>query len=126
MSTLQTETIGNITHISGELTFDYNEMLNELGDKNHMCFGDLSKQLVEHKFGDPLDKTKINDLQNKGKNWSYYESKNIFCYLCIRPSDYANYMFSPMDSENRDNEFSRLRGGVKFFHEKGFDVYIVA
>ena len=101
-------------------------MLNELGDNNHMCFGDLSKQLVEHKFGDSLDKTKINDLQNKGKNWSYYKNKNIFCYLCIRPSDYANYMFSPMDSENRDNEFSRLRGGVKFFHANGFDVYIVA
>jgi len=36
-----------------------------------------------------------------------------------------NYMFSPCDSENRNNKYNRLRGGVLKFKEAGFDVYIV-
>ena len=126
MSTLQFEQTSNITHISGNLTFDCAEMMNELGDINHMFFGDISKGLADHKFGNVLDDGTINnELQNQGTTMDYYNSRNVFCYLCVRPSDYANYMFSPMDSENRDNEFTRLRKGVKFFHAKGFNVYIV-
>ena len=125
MSTLQFEQTDNIITVSGDLTFDCAEMMNELGDINHMFFGDISKGLADHKFGNALDDDAVNALQNQGTTMDYYNSRKVFCYLCVRPSDYANYMFSPMDSENRDNEFTRLRKGVKFFHAKGFNVYIV-
>ena len=53
----------------------------------------------------------------------YYENWNIWCYFCVDPKTYKNYMFSPMDGENRDNQYSRLRNGVLNFSSDGFDFF---
>ena len=73
----------------------------------------------------------IPEIQFEGEDsnnplaFKFYDENKIWCYLCVRPSDFKNYMFSPADSENRDNNFARIRGGVGFFYKKGFDIYIV-
>ena len=113
--------------LSGEMTGDYNKMMNELGDKFHGLFGNIEKVIGKIKAdgSDKLTIDDINHLVTNGKIREFYKEKNIWCYLCVRPSDYANYMFSPIDSENRDNNFERIRGGVSFFFGEGFDIYII-
>ena len=132
MSTLNLKTNNNITVISGELTNDFQEMMNELGDKNHMFFGRLR---YSEKAGDlvlpdntcvtSLSKTTLSNLYENGTSEEYYLENGGFCYLCMRPSDLRNYMFSPLDEENRDNDYQRLRGGVYYFAEKGFNIYLM-
>ena len=131
MSTMNVESrrVGKtkVTMLSGEMTFDYNEMMNELGDKFHCLFGNIEKVIgkIKDKGGNKLGAEEINHLVTNGTKREFYDENKIWCYLCVRPSDFKNYMFSPADSENRDNNFARIRGGVDFFYKKGFDIYIV-
>ena len=130
MSTLNMESIGNTTILSGDLTMNTSEMMDELGDKNHMYFGQLR---YSEKSGDlvlpdntqvtNLSETTLLNLYNNGTNEEYFLENSTFCYLCVRPSDLHNYMFSPLDSENRDNDYQRLREGVHYFAEQGFKIY---
>ena len=124
MSTLQVEKYNNITCISGELTFDFKEMMNELGDNPHCLFGDINKLLggSDVKEMEPKD---MLDLLANGTTGAYYQDRNVYCYLCVRESDLKNYMFAPCDSENRDNKYSRLREGVDHFANEGFKIYIM-
>ena len=124
MSTLQLEKCNNITCISGELTFDFKEMMNELGDNPHCLFGDINKLLG----GSDVEEMNIEnrlDLLTNGTTSAYYQHNNVYCYLCVRESDLKNYMFSPDDSENRENEYNRLRRGVESFAKEGFKIYIM-
>lgn len=109
----------------GELTFDTNEMMNELASNNHMLFGKISDLIKKPSIANnKLDSDFIAlELCVKGQNADYFERNQIWGYMCVRPSDYANYTFCPDDSENRDNNYARLRGGVSWFSERGFDVY---
>ena len=124
MSTLQVEQTSNITHISGDLTFDFKEMMNELGGNPHCMFGDLNKVLGGNDVKE-MDPEDILDLMTNGNTDAYYQDRAAFCYLCVRQSDLKNYMFSPLDSENRDNLYNRLRGGVGSFAKAGFKIYLM-
>jgi hypothetical protein len=124
MSTLEYTKNGNVTILSGSLTFDFSEMMNELGENPHDMFGDLNKLIPE--LGEPLDDKKILELFQKGITIEYFNENEIWCYLCIQPETMKNYMFSPIDSENRDNQCYRLRSGVVKFKEAGFNIYIVS
>ena len=130
MSTFRAHTNenGSITTLTGNLTFDASEMMRELGNRYHCMFGDIKKLIL--KLPTKLSMNDISDLYNNGTTREFYSDKNIWCYLCVRPTmrgkeDYANYMFSHIDSENRDNNFIRIREGVKFFYNNKFDIYIV-
>ena len=124
-----------MVEISGNLTFDYEQMKQELAPRYESMFGDAAA--VIKKLGPKMTITDINDLTMGGTTRSFYNSNNIWCYFCVRasewvdsngekvPGDYANYMFSPSDSENRDAKFARLRDGVLKFFLDDFDVYIV-
>lgn len=131
MSTMnvECERVGKtkVVALTGEMTSNYNEMMNELGNKFHCLFGNIETVIGKIKAdgSDKLTIDDINHLVTNGKIREFYKEKNIWCYLCVRPSDYANYMFSPIDSENRDNNFERIRGGVSFFFGEGFDIYII-
>ena len=57
-------------------------------------------------------------LHKEGTCAEFYENNNILGYFCIDPKDYSNYMFLIGDSENRDNNYSRLRNGVLQFSLK--------
>ena len=124
MSTLEYTKNGNVSVLSGSLTFDFSEMINELGENPHCMFGDLNKLIP--KLGKPLDDEKILELFQEGKTIEYFNKNKIWCYLCIQPETMKNYMFSPIDSENRDNQCNRLRSGVVKFKEAGFNIYIVS
>lgn len=131
MSTMNVESarVGKtkVTMLSGEMTFDNNKMMNELGGKFHFMFGNIEKVIgkIKDKGGDKLTYEQLTHLITKGTNMEFYDENKIWCYLCVRPSDFKNYMFSPVDSENQDNNFARIRGGVGFFYDEGFDIYIV-
>ena len=126
------ESTGNTTILSGDLTMNTSEMMDELGDENHMYFGRIR---YSEKSGDlvlpdntqvtNLSETTLSNLYNNGTNQEYFLENSAFCYLCVRPSDLHNYMFSPLDSENRDNDYQRLREGVHYFAEQGFKIYVM-
>lgn len=111
-----------VVMLSGEMTFDHDQMMRELGGKHSFLFGDVEKLIAKLPRG-KLSKEEVEALLANGTSMSFYE--NIWCYMCIRPSDFANYMFSHIDSENRANNFQRIRNGVCAFFNKGFDIYII-
>jgi len=130
MSTLQVEKTDNITHISGNLTFDFKEMMNELGDNPHCMFGKIALEggvliLSDGSHIAEMGPKDILDLMTNGNTDAYYQDRDVFCYLCVRQSNLKNYMFSPLDSENRDNLYNRLRGGVRSFAKEGFKIYLM-
>ena len=120
------ETDGNTITLSGDMTFDYEQMKQELAGRYESLFGDVKKLIPKLLAKHP--KLTIDDvtlLSTDGTNMTFYDKRKIYCYFCVRPSDYANYMFSPSDSENRDNRFVRIRMGVRKFFLDDFDVYII-
>ena len=132
MSTLKKTTSttkkgSKIIGLEGEMTFEFSQMMNELAPNgSNFLFGDLKRTIPKILEKRPkLEKKDIENLVRNGTTREFYKTNNIFCYLCVRPSDYASYMFSPEDSENRDNEFQRIRRNVLKFYAKKFDNYIV-
>jgi hypothetical protein len=127
MSTLNFTKTNNTIAISGDLTNDFDEMMKELGDENHMLFGELSMEgsnLIVG--GSPISEMKmdaIKDIILNGNTAVYYQTRTVYCYLCVRKSDLKNYMFSPVDSENRTSEYMRMREGLASFVMKGFNIY---
>jgi len=67
-------------------------------------FGDINKLFPKLKRG-RLSKAEIMDVYNNAQTESYYDTNNIWCYLCVRPSDKSSYMFPIMESENRDDDY---------------------
>ena len=122
----KTTLIGNtkMVMLSGDMTSDYDQMMRELGNKHSGLFGDVEKLNTKLPRG-KLSQAEVEALLTNGTSMTFYKNKNIWCYMCIRPGDFANYMFSHIDSENRDNNFQRIRHGVCAFFNKGFDIYIV-
>ena len=117
----------NTIGLIGEMTFEFSQMMKELAPNgSNFIFGDLRKSIPKIVEKHPkLDKEDIENLVRNGTTREFYETNNIFCYLCVRPSDYSSYMFSPDDSENRDDNFVRIRENVVNFYENKFDIYIV-
>ena len=120
--------VGNTIVISGELTFDFNQMLRKCAGRFETIFGDAKNLIAKLKENGctALTKQQILDLLTQGTTEEFYSNQNVWCYFCVDPNSYRNYMFSPIDGENRDNKYDRLRRGVaKFSREAKFDVYIV-
>ena len=130
------------TRSSGNHTCDFKEMMNELGDNPHCLFGDLNevvaginyskenKQIMSIDFDvtfssdvKEMGPKDISDLFENGITAVYHE--HVWCYLCVRESDFKNYIFFPADSENRENEYKRLRGGVRSFNKEGFKIIAI-
>jgi hypothetical protein len=131
MSTMNVETsnVGSsrVIGLLGELTFDFNEMMRELTPDGTGLFGNMDS-LIQKLAADGIGKLAapdIEDLVNNGLNMEFYNAINVWGYLCVRPSDNASYIFSHADSENRDNEFARMRRGVAKFFKAGFDIYMI-
>ena len=128
MSTTEIKTtqIGKtkVVMLSGDMTSDHAQMMKELGNKHSFLFGDVEKLITKLSRG-KLSKEEVMALLKNGTSRSFYDNNDVWCYMCIRPSDFANYMFSPIDSENRNNNFQRIRNGVCAFFNEGFDIYII-
>ncbi len=127
MSTINVEQQGNIITLSGDLTFDFDQMKRECAGRFESLFGDAKGVITKLKDRgrSAMTHEQIMKLYQNGKTSEYFENWNIWCYFCVDPNNYRNYMFSPEDSENRDNQYSRLRNGVMNFSSEGFEVYII-
>ena len=131
MSTYSTTTTTSgkqhIISLTGEMTFEFDEMMNKLAPNgSNFLLGDLKRTIPKILERRPkVEKKDIENLVRNGTTREFYKTNNIYCYLCVRPSDYASYMFSPEDSENRDNEFQRIRRNVLKFYANKFDIYII-
>jgi hypothetical protein len=123
-STMNIEENGNTITLSGELTSNFDQMKSECSGRTHCMFGDVGKLIP--KLGDKLTEQQVLDLLSQGTEEEFYDAQNVWCYFCVEPGTFRNYMFAPMDSENRDNKYDRLRRGVANFSRKArFDVYII-
>ena len=123
-TTSTTKKGSKIIGLTGEMTSEFSQMMKELAPNgSNFIVGDLRKSIP--KIGPKLETSDIENLTKNGTTREFYEKNKIWCYLCVRPSDYASYMFSPEDSENRDNNFVRIRKNVLNFYSNKFDIYII-
>ena len=114
---------GKVFTLSGpEMTRDFNQMKRECcGRYDNFIFPDAKKvvDLLKEQGRSPMTHEQIMEVHGKGTHTDYY-------YYCVNKKDYKNYMFSPDDSENKDNHYSRLRFGVLSFSlEEDFDVWTI-
>ncbi len=118
---------GNVITLSGDMTNDTEQMKRECcGRFDNLIFGDAKKvvELLTRMGRSPMTHNEIMDVHERGNNKTYYDP--IYCYFCVNKKDYRNYMFSPDDGENQDNNYLRLRRGILSFSlEEDFDVWIV-
>lgn len=99
-------------------------MKKEVAGRYESIFGDAKNAIPKLK-SPKLTSEQICYLGTNGKLSSFYSNKKIWGYFCVDPSDYSSYIFPLMESENRDNHYSRMRNGVTSFFNDGFDVYII-
>ena len=128
MSTMNIETNGNVTTISGpDMTRDFEQMKRECcGRYDNFIFPDAKKvvELLKKQGRSPMTNDEIMDVHLRGSTMEYYDK--VFCYYCVNKNNYRNYMFSPDDGENKDNQYLRLRRNVlNFSLEEDFDVWII-
>lgn len=128
MSTMNIETNGNVTTISGpEMTRDFEQMKRECcGRYDNFIFPDAKKvvELLKKQGRSPMTNDEIMDVHLRGSTMEYYGK--VFCYYCVNKKNYRNYMFSPDDGENKDNHYSRLRANVlNFSVEEDFEVWLI-
>ena len=124
---IKLEKQGNVITLSGDMTNDYDQMKDECAGRYESMFGDAQGVITNLKARgrSAMTNEQIMKLYKHGTKAEYYENWNIFCYFCVDPTTYKNYMFSPVDGENRDNQYSRLRNGVLHFSSDGFEIYVV-
>ena len=128
MSTMNIETNGNVTTISGpEMTRDFEQMKRECcGRYDNFIFPDAKKvvELLKKQGRSPMTNDEIMDVHLRGSTREYYDK--VYCYYCVNKKNYRNYMFSPDDGENKDNHYSRLRANVlNFSVEEDFEVWLI-
>jgi len=128
MSTMNIETNGNVTTISGpDMTRDFEQMKRECcGRYDNFIFPDAKKvvELLKKQGRSPMTNEEIMDVHLRGSTREYYDK--VYCYYCVNKKNYRNYMFSPDDGENKDNHYSRLRANVlNFSVEEDFEVWLI-
>ena len=128
MSTMNIETNGNVTTISGpDMTRDFEQMKRECcGRYDNFIFPDAKKvvELLKKQGRSPMTNDEIMDVHLRGSTMEYYGK--VFCYYCVNKKNYRNYMFSPDDGENKDNRYSRLRTNVlNFSVEEDFEIWLI-
>ena len=128
MSTMNIETNGNVTTISGpDMTRDFEQMKRECcGRYDNFIFPDAKKvvELLKKQGRSPMTNDEIMDVHLRGSTREYYDK--VYCYYCVNRNNYSNYMFSPDDGENKDNRYLRLRTNVlNFSVEEDFEVWLI-
>lgn len=119
---------GKTIVLSGDMTNDFIEQIRKCAGRYESFFGDAQNVVKKLKElgSNKLTQQQVLDLLTQGTTEEFYNDQNVWCYFCVEPKTFKNYMFSPIDSENRDNKYERLRRGVANFSLKGkFDVYII-
>ena len=102
-------TDGNRSAISGELPFDVSDMVPV--NKNESWVS-IDKIMASE-----------NPIIPDSINWSAVTHNSWF--ICIRPDNGMNYSFPIMESENRDDNFSRPRAGIAHFYNLKYNIYSI-
>ena len=107
--TIAVTTTGNITTISGDLSFDTSEMI----------------PVNKHESWLSIDKIKeeYHPIIPSSINWSTVTRNSWF--ICIRSDNGMNYSFSIAESENRDNDFARAKNGINYFYKQKYLIYSI-
>jgi len=119
---------GKTIALHGDMTNDFIEQIRKCAGRYECLFGDAQNvvEKLKERGSDKLTEQQVLDLLTQGTTEEFYETHNIWGYFCVEPETFKNYMFSLIDSENRDNKYARLRRGVANFSRKArFDVYII-
>ena len=93
--------------IIDEMTFDVKKMMNE---RMSMRKESVSKLDDECQAVDPSN-----------FNWSEVDRNTWF--ICVNTNTNEGYYFPIMESENRDNNYSRVKEGMKYFISQGWKAY---
>ena len=128
MSTMNIEKNGNVITISGpDMTNDFEQMKRECcGRYDNFIFPDAKKvvDLLKKQGRSPMTHEEVMDVYEKATTKEYYNP--VYCYYCVNKKNYRNYMLSPDDGENKDNQYFRLRKNIlNFSLEEDFDVWII-
>ena len=127
-STMKFQQYGKTFVLSGDMTNDFIEQIRKCAGRYECIFGDAQNVVkkLKERGSDKLTEQQVLDLLSHGTTEEFYNDQNVWGYFCVEPETFKNYMFSLIDSENRDNKYARLRRGVANFSRKaGFDVYII-
>ena len=121
MSTMNIETNGNVTTISGpDMTRDFEQMKRECcGRYDNFIFPDAKKvvDLLKSKGQSPMTHDEIMDVHERGSTKEYYDK--VYCYYCVNRNNYSNYMFSPDDGEKQGQSLSSTEDERSQFQRRG-------
>ena len=122
------ETNGNVTTISSpDLPDDFEQMMRDCcGRYDNFIFPDAKKfvDCLREQGLTPMTEKDVQRLDCWGGGGTYYD--DVYCYYCVNKKNYRNYMLSPDDGENKDNQYFRLRKNIlNFSLEEDFDVWII-
>ena len=59
----------------------------------------------------------------KNIKWENITKSNVI--VCVRPDNKLNYCFPILESENRENDYYRVKVGVKYFHNEKYLIYLI-
>ena len=102
-------TTENVTTISGNLSFDTSDMIPVSKYESWVSIDKI--------------KEKCHPIMPGSIDWSTVNRNSWF--ICIRPDNGMNYSFPIAESENRDNDFERVKKGISYFYEQKYLIYSI-
>ena len=98
--------------ITGEMTFEVKQMMRDRID--------ISSERVKKL----IDDEKCPSVDLKTFNWSSVNRNTWF--ICVNANTNEGYYFPICESENRDNNYSRVKNGMSYFISQGWQVFKIA
>ena len=93
----------------GELTYDVEQMMKECVRTNSVTIEKISNE---------CDIVTVDSI-----NWDVLNRNNWIS--CINKEEKKWYHFPIAESENRDNNFKRVKDGIKYFTSNGWVTYML-
>ena len=93
----------------GELTYDVEQMMRDR---------DRTNKVTIEKISNECENVTVDSI-----NWNALNRDNWI--TCIDKEEETWYHFPIAESENRDNNFKRVKDGVKYFTSMGWVTYMI-
>ena len=113
MDTTTTQNGATISVLSGNLTVDASEMMAET------C--SIRPESIE-KISNECDVVDADALFSATYGKTDYIDNNTW-FICVNSSTNKGYYFPICESENRDNNYQRVKEGIAYFMGKGWQAY---
>lgn len=104
--------MSNVVGITGSLTFDFEQMLSDA----MVLRPDSIKKVV--------NECEVVDAEAlfSAKHGCDYIDDNTW-FMCVNSATNEGYYFPVCESENRDNDYKRVKSGIAYFMGKGWQAY---